>query len=549
MSEISGSGPAAAEDFPPEGGEHAEATAGPQTAAMVPVGVLAAHPGNVREDLDLSTEFCASVAEAGVRVPLLVTPGEDGGFRVVEGHRRLAAALKAGLAEVPCVLAAAGDLAAELLDMAVANSSSHRRNFTPAEEALALFAAHEAGANRTRIRKATGRTAGEVKMALKAGQISPESRAQAGELAAQMSLEELALLAEFDGDDDAVAKIVTAVRYEHNVEYTAERIRQDRAEAAEHERLRTQLEKDGYTIAGEPPPGGAYLTALVHDGAELTAEAHAQCPGRGVIFRPWNKLAPVHYCADPTAHGHTSLFQPAPAPGAQASPGIGGAGPDSDGTPEGEPSPVPEPAPDPGRRLVIEGNKAWAAAAEVRKKWVAQLLARRTAPPQVARFVTVQVLTMPEPLRRALPIATARQVFSDLAGRDGAQAVEMAATCPAARLPLLMLAPIATAYESEMAGDVVRRSTWREDQFSPCPRADAGRYLAFLASLGYPLAPIEQAVADGVPYAGDNPAPQLPTDGDGDGEGAESITPDDSAVAGAGAGGAVGSGEEAPEAA
>jgi hypothetical protein len=77
----------------------------PRPASMVSVERLAGHPGNVRDGLDLSTEFCASVAEAGVRVPLLITTAsEGGGFRVIEGHRRLAAAVKAGLAEVPCVL-------------------------------------------------------------------------------------------------------------------------------------------------------------------------------------------------------------------------------------------------------------------------------------------------------------------------------------------------------------------------------------------------------------------------------------------------------------
>ena len=40
---------------------------------LVPVARLAAHPGNVREDLELWQEFCASVAAGGVRVPLLVT--------------------------------------------------------------------------------------------------------------------------------------------------------------------------------------------------------------------------------------------------------------------------------------------------------------------------------------------------------------------------------------------------------------------------------------------------------------------------------------------
>ena len=34
---------------------------------------------------------------------------------------------------------------------------------------------------------------------------------------------------------------------------------------------------------------------LHHDGADLTPEMHAECPGRGVLFRSWDLLAPVHY--------------------------------------------------------------------------------------------------------------------------------------------------------------------------------------------------------------------------------------------------------------
>jgi ParB family chromosome partitioning protein len=52
--------------------------------------------------------------------------------------------------------------------------------------------------------------------------------------------------------------------------------------------------------------------------------------------------------------------------------------------------------------VVIEGNRAWAAAAEVRKRWLKQLFARRAAPKEAARFVTTQLLTMPEPLRLGL---------------------------------------------------------------------------------------------------------------------------------------------------
>jgi ParB family chromosome partitioning protein len=465
---------------------------------VISVHRLTAHPGNVRSDLDLTPEFLASVAEMGVRIPLLVTPHEGGGFLVVEGHRRLAAAVAAGLAEVPCVLDAgrAGDRAGQFLDMLVANSDGHRKNFAPVEEAAALFAAHEAGASRTRIRKATGCKAEQVKTALAAGQISGETRAAAGELTNQLTLDELALLAEFDGDQDAVTKILEALRHGYTAEYVAERIRQDRAEAAEHERLRAELEAAGIEITEALPAGAARLSSLTHDGDDLTPESHAACSGRGAFFPPWNLRQPVHYCADPTGHGHAIRSMLLPRPEQD------GTGPD----PSPLPDPQDDPAHDPDRKLVIEGNRAWAAAAEVRKRWLQQLLARRTAPTEVARFITGQLLTMPEPLRLGLGTAHMKPLFAEITGQDASKALDTSSTCQPSRLPLLMLAPVVAAYEGEMYGtDATRRATWREDRYSPCSRNDAGRYLAFLAGLGYPLAPIEQAVAAGVPYIGDTP--------------------------------------------
>jgi hypothetical protein len=54
------------------------------------------------------------------------------------------------------------------------------------------------------------------------------------------------------------------------------------------------------------------------------------------------------------------------------------------------------------------------------------------------------------------------------------------------------------------------RNTWRTDnRYSPCPRTQAGEYLAFLASIGHTLIPIEQAVTDGVPWTGDTPSDTL----------------------------------------
>ena len=181
-------------------------------------------------------------------------------------------------------------------------------------------------------------------------------------------------------------------------------------------------------------------------------------------------------------------------------------------------APAEEP-PDPSRRLVIEGNKAWQAAAEVRKRWLADVLfARRSAPREAAQFVARQLLSMPEPLRTGLAIASGRLSFSEITRQDASRWLEICDTTAAARLPLLMLAPIAVTYEYAMTQGE-GRNTWRTDnRYSPCPRTQAGHYLAFLASVGYQLTPIERAVADGVPWTGDTPAEDsLPADDDSTG--------------------------------
>jgi hypothetical protein len=88
-------------------------------------------------------------------------------------------------------------------------------------------------------------------------------------------------------------------------------------------------------------------------------------------------------------------------------------------------------------------------------------------------------------------------------------------TTAAGRLPLLMLGPLATAYEQAMT-EGEGKNTWRLDRYSPCSRQEAGRYLAFLGSVGYELSGIEQAVADGVAWAGDTEPsdPLSPASGD-----------------------------------
>ena len=67
----------------PAGTEPEEVAAKVPARQMIPVADLAAHPGNVRDTLNLTDEFKASVAAEGVRIPLLVTTTQDGGWRVL----------------------------------------------------------------------------------------------------------------------------------------------------------------------------------------------------------------------------------------------------------------------------------------------------------------------------------------------------------------------------------------------------------------------------------------------------------------------------------
>jgi hypothetical protein len=236
-------------------------------------------------------------------------------------------------------------------------------------------------------------------------------------------------------------------------------------------------------------------------------------PSRGRAH--WSVLHPVHYCASPQEHGHTLIGQ-ATSQQPTAPSDAGGS------APGGSPIPAADEQASHARRLVIEGNRAWDAAGQVRKRWLADsLFARRSAPREVAAFVARQLLTMPEPLHTGLMIAPGRVSFTEITRQNAGAWLELCDTAAASRLPLLMLAPIATAYEYAIT-EGLGRATWRTDStYSPCPRAEAGRYLSFLASLGYHLAPIEQAVADGLPYHGDDPEDQLTADDSGGSAGPE----------------------------
>ncbi len=91
------------------------------------------HPFRVRND-DKMRELVESVKTNGVITPLLVRPTADGGYEMISGHRRRAAAISAGLSELPCIIRQLDDDEATIL---MVDSNSQREEILPSEKAFA----------------------------------------------------------------------------------------------------------------------------------------------------------------------------------------------------------------------------------------------------------------------------------------------------------------------------------------------------------------------------------------------------------------------------
>lgn len=95
---------------------------------------FAGHPFKVKDDAEMNT-LIESIQTQGVLSPLIVRPIENTEeYEVVSGHRRLHAAQKAGITEVPALIYALDRDAAVI---AVVDSNLYREHILPSEKAFA----------------------------------------------------------------------------------------------------------------------------------------------------------------------------------------------------------------------------------------------------------------------------------------------------------------------------------------------------------------------------------------------------------------------------
>ena len=355
---------------------------------------------NPRGSLGDLSDLANSIAATGVWQPIVVTPRPEDGkpqFLLVIGHRRHAAAIKAGKATIPAIIREM-DEPTRLAAMFIENAQ--REDLTPVEEGRSLRALVSLGMSQREVAKKVGKSQAHISKRLSLLDLPEEIQAEVdtGRLPVGDAVE-LARLK----DDKEIREVIKASRYDNpalntvTYEGVARRVgnvlaRQERERNVR--KVARALRAEGVTVV-EYPRGGGFTSAKtgkrLGDGyghIDITPEQHATEPCHAAAVSPDAEV--VYVCTDPDRH--------APEPGTDNGQGNGDGGDAAPATPE-QPT---EPEDIEAHKARAE-REAWAewerrerereraeldAAAERRSVFIADLLRRK---PNNA--VTTYVLT------------------------------------------------------------------------------------------------------------------------------------------------------------
>jgi len=506
---------------------------------------------NVRIDARLDAAFVQDIAERGVRQPITAHPTADGRLRVKTGHRRTLAAIQARRATVPVLVGPdEGSDVDRVVDQWAENE--HRLGLTAAErvgvvEQLTAFGLSAAQvAKRLKVKRTV------VDAAITAAG-SDLARAAAQRYDA-LTLEQAAVLAEFDQDPDTVTALVAAAHQSPgSFDHVAQRARDDREQAAREQAARDAIAATGVTVVdGAPPwfhqegPSRKLSDLLDGEGAELTAARHADCPGHaahlGVRRGDWTdeqaaavllhdepahphaedldpdddlydddvdpddpddrdaevverryqaRYAAIYVCTDWAAHGHRPRWN------------TSGGTPTPAARTEAEEQQQREAA-RAERRRVIDNNKAWRSAETVRRAHLEALLASKTPPKDTAVWTARMLASAPyEFIRQANqghPLACellgVERRLSYRAAK-GPGLLELLDRVTPARAQVISLGLVLCALEAATG-----THSWRQVS------GVTASYLNFLGEHGYTLSDVERLAC------GDDVTPDPVTDPD-----------------------------------
>jgi ParB family chromosome partitioning protein len=409
-----------------------------------PITLEAFNPAELLMDANARTNVEATVTKADValckaiaasrhdgcgnHVPITIVRRPDGQLRVRTGHRRTIGCKRAGVPVLGFVAGAEGDERADRPARLIEqwNENHHREPMTVGDDTavvLALF--DEEGMTEAAIAKATGLPRPQVTASLAVAR--SQVAAKAAEQWDFLTLEQAAILAEFEADEEALTALYHAAKDSPSqFGHVAARLRATRAEREAKAAFAAELEAQGIAIYGEQSYV-RWTLALENlrdgDWNQISPEAHATCPGRAVtITYDWDwapgaeaayraahglagddDLAGIEFssdeearaagfvpgwqvgrylCTDPQAYGHANVH----------------------GTPSRTPTQEQQAAEDQAaeaarkteeRRRVRQRNTAWRAATETRTSHLKALLGRK-APPAGALKLIVQAMARGE---------------------------------------------------------------------------------------------------------------------------------------------------------
>lgn len=323
---------------------------------------------NIRTDVKLTKEFVASVKLHGVIVPIIVEQGVER-YQVIDGQRRTLAAVDAGVKSVPVVVIDPMASASErIVDQLVVNE--HREGLTQSEQVAAVKDLALFGMSATAIARKIGSPKKVVDVAIAVGGSEVAAAAMREH---QVSLDDAAILAEFDDDPEAQAELAEHASKGWHLAHTAQQHRDRRYAEVVAEQIRAT---DGVTLIERPshdqvdPLEIAYLYLDAKLKEPVPFDRIAELAGDGLCAFPsstWEdgtRVWGIGYAIKGwKARGlHTLSYKEA-----------------SNGTSKPT-TPEEVEAQKAERRVARENTKAWVSASAVRFAWLQELFGRKALP-------------------------------------------------------------------------------------------------------------------------------------------------------------------------
>jgi len=283
-----------------------ETSAGVQTS--IPIAELHLADDNVRRQLGDVDELAASIKTAGLLEPLVVTPRAGGGYLVVCGARRLAAAAKAGLEQLPATVREFSE--AERVE-AMTIENLQRENLTVLEEAAAYRRlTDELGLSQRELAKRVGRTQGHVSKRLAllelpdlvraqvdSGGITLEEAQEFGKLSSSPRHVKLALQRMKEGwhVSGAVRHALVQLEHDQAVEKATARLKREGV------RILSLVKHKLYGTYGPPTGAVAIKKGGGWDALNLDPAKHAKEPCHAAAVHPRDEEI-VYLCTDRKRH-------------------------------------------------------------------------------------------------------------------------------------------------------------------------------------------------------------------------------------------------------